>query len=66
MFIVGGSIVLMLFIMVFFLVNIVVDNICSCVEKEFKFLVVCEVNDVEGFFVIYGGVVRVFLSSFFL
>lgn len=66
MFIVGGSIAVMLFIAAIFLVNLVADSTRTRVEQEVSSLVAREANDVEGFFSKYGGVADTFLSSPFV
>lgn len=66
MFIVGGSIAIMLLIAAIFLVNLVADNTRNRVEQEVSSLVAREANAVEGFFSKYGGVADTFISSPFV
>jgi methyl-accepting chemotaxis protein len=65
-FIVGGSIAVMLLITAVFLVSIVGDSTRLRVEQELASLVGNEANEVEGFFSTYGGVAKTFLSNPFL
>jgi len=65
-FIVGGSIAVMLLITAVFLVSIVGDSTRLRLEQELASLVGNEANEVEGFFSTYGGVAKTFLSNPFL
>jgi methyl-accepting chemotaxis protein len=65
-FIVGGSIAVMLLITAVFLVSIVGDSTRLRVEQELASLVGNEANEVEGFFSTYGGVAKTFLGNPFL
>lgn len=56
----------MLLITAVFLIDVVGDSTRQQVEREVEALVSSEANAVEGFFAVYGGVTKSFLSSPFL
>jgi len=66
MLIVGGSIAVMLFLTAVVAVNYIGDKARQTIEQELESLVDHEAQSVEGFFHVYGGVARGFLSSPFL
>lgn len=66
MWIVGGSIAVMLAITAVFTVSYIGDKTRQSIELEVNDLVAMEAQSVESFFAVYGGVARTFLGNPFL